>query len=152
MTWTIRPASAADAEVVIEFNRLLAEETEGKVLDSSRLRQGVLAALADPHKARYFLAEHAGQAVGQLMLTWEWSDWRNGWFWWLQSIYVRRAYRRQGVLRALLQHVEQLARNQGDVVGLRLYVADHNHLAQQAYLALGLEPAGYRVLEKLFLS
>src|SRR4051812_32493456 len=109
MTLTIRPARAADAPLVIEFNRLLALESEGKALDLALLKAGVEAAVTDEAKCRYFLAEDAGLVVGQLGLSQEWSDWRNGWFWWLQSVYVRGEHRQKGVFRALFAHVRTLA-------------------------------------------
>lgn len=147
---TIRPAQAADLETVVEFNRRLALETESKELPLPTLRAGVAAALADPHKARYFMAEVDGEIAGQLMLTREWSDWRNGDIWWIQSVYVAHDFRRCGVFTALYRHVEQLARTQPDVAGLRLYVEAHNYAAQQVYMALGMKPAGYHVLESLW--
>jgi GNAT superfamily N-acetyltransferase len=108
----------------------------------------VAAGLADPGKALYFLAEQDGQVLGQLMLTREWSDWRNGWFWWVQSVYVRPECRRRGVFRRLFGHVEQLARRDSEVIGLRLYVDNSNRAAQETYARLGMRPAGYFVLEK----
>src|SRR5438105_3262079 len=97
MPLNVRAATAADAAVVVEFNRLLAEESEGKTLDPALLRPGVTAVLADPVKGLYFLAEEAGVALGQMGLTFEFSDWRNGWMWWIQSVYVRPEARRRGV-------------------------------------------------------
>src|SRR5438128_1422996 len=122
MSVTIRRATPADAAIVAEFNRLLALESEGKTLDPAVLHPGVAAALADARKALYFVAEEADQVVGQLMITFEWSDWRNGWIWWVQSVYVRSDARRRGVFRALFDHALQTARQDAEVVGLRLYV------------------------------
>ena len=98
--FSIRPAQPDDWPVVVDFNSRLAEESEGKVLDRAHLVPGVQALLADPAKGRYFVAEKDGQIIGQLMHTREWSDWRNGDIWWLQSVYVHPDYRRQGVFRA----------------------------------------------------
>jgi len=148
MSLTVRAATAADTPVVVEFNRLLAEETEGKTLDPGLLGPGVKAALSDPRRALYFLATEVDAVVGQIMVTFEWSDWRNGWIWWIQSVYVRREARRRGVFRALFNHVERLARAGSEVVGLRLYVENNNHAAQQTYQRLGMRRAGYFVLEK----
>lgn len=145
---TIRRATTADAAVVAEFNRLLALESEGKTLEPALLNPGVAAALADPRKALYFVAELDGRIVGQLMITYEWSDWRNGWIWWVQSVYVRAEARRQGVFRTLFEHARQAARREGDVVALRLYVEKENHAAQETYRRMGMQPAGYFVLEK----
>jgi ribosomal protein S18 acetylase RimI-like enzyme len=145
---TLRRAVPADAATIAEFNCLLAEESEGKVLDRAVLAAGVAAGLADPEKALYFVAEEGGAVVGQLMLTREWSDWRNGWIWWIQSVYVRKDARRRGIFRALYQYVEGLARADPGVVGLRLYVERDNHAAQETYLNVGMERTGYLVLER----
>jgi GNAT superfamily N-acetyltransferase len=148
MTLRIRPAGPTDLDTLCEYNRRLAHESEGKELDPARLRPGVAALLADPHKGRYFVAETDGALIGQLAITYEWSDWRNGWFWWIQSVYIHADHRRRGVFRALLQHVEDSARAAGDVIGIRLYVERANAAAQQTYLGLGLTWAGYQVMEK----
>ena len=147
---TLRRATAADAPIIVEFNRRLAEESEGKVLDPAVLAAGVTAGLADPDKALYFVAEEGGAIVGQLMLTREWSDWRNGWIWWIQSVYVHPDARRQGVFRALYEHALETARGERQVVGLRLYVDHDNAAAQETYLRLGMERTGYLVLEHAF--
>jgi len=148
MALTVRTATPADAAVVVEFNRLLAEESEGKALDRAVLAAGVAAQLADARKGRYFLAEAKGEVLGQVGLTFEWSDWRNGWMWWIQSVYVRADARRRGVFRALFEHVRQTALTDGRVVCLRLYVDRDNHGAQQTYARLGMQVSGYFVLEK----
>ena len=148
MPISIRQAVPADAAIVVEFNRLLAEESEGKTLDVAVLAAGVAAGLADPHKSIYFLAEEDGLALGQIMFTTEWSDWRNGWFWWIQSVYVRPEARRRGIFRALFEHVRQAALAAGDAIGLRLYVEQENHIAQQTYRHLGMDDAGYLVFER----
>jgi ribosomal protein S18 acetylase RimI-like enzyme len=148
MPLTVRRAIADDAPIVIEFNRLLALESEGKVLDLEVLAAGVAAGLADPEKALYFVAEDEGEVVGQLMLTREWSDWRNGWIWWIQSVYVRADARRGGVFRTLYAHVHAAAVADPQVIGLRLYVEHENHSAQQTYARLGMERTGYLVLER----
>lgn len=145
---TVRSASPADLDVIAEFNRRMALETEDKELDPVVLRAGVEAGLADADKMTYFLAEEASEVVAQLAVTREWSDWRNGWFWWVQSVYVRRESRRRGVFRMLFKHVEQAARQSPGVTGIRLYV-DHDNLdAQEVYLRLGFKPTGYLLLEK----
>lgn len=148
----IRPAALEDLPTIVEFNRLLALETESIELSVAVLTDGVRAALLDPHKARYFVAEIDGQIVGQLMHTREWSDWRNGDIWWLQSVYVVASARRQGVFRALVEHVTQLAQSTPDVVGLRLYVEEHNDRAAATYDRLGLAEAGYVVRERIWRS
>src|SRR5205807_1395645 len=148
MAWAIRRAVAADAVVIADFNRLMALETEGKALDPAVLAAGVAAVLADPYKGLYFLAEEGGRVLGQAMVTPEWSDWRNGWIWWFQSVYVRPEARRRGVFRGLYEHVYRTASADPNVIGLRLYVEKENHLAQQTYLGLGMTWAPYLVLEK----
>jgi GNAT superfamily N-acetyltransferase len=144
---TIRRAGPADAPVIADYNQRLARETEGKTLPADVLAAGVAAVLADPAKGTYFVAEEDGAVVGQLMITTEWSDWRNGWIWWIQSVYVRHEARRRGVFRALFQHVLDAARARPDVVGLRLYVEHANDPAQQTYLRLGMKRTGYLMLE-----
>jgi GNAT superfamily N-acetyltransferase len=148
MAVTIRRATQADAPIIVHFNRRLAEESEGKNLDQAVLTAGVAAALADRHKALYFLAEEGSAVLGQLSVTTEWSDWRNGWLWWIQSVYVRADARRRGIFRALYEHVYQVARGDPEVIGLRLYVERDNHVAQQTYLRMGMEWANYLVLER----
>jgi GNAT superfamily N-acetyltransferase len=147
MPISIRPADPADAPVIVEFNRLLALETEGKVLDIATLSRGVAACLADPMKGLYYLAETKGEAIGQIGLTYEFSDWRDGWFWWIQSVYVAKEFRRQGVFRRLYDHVHQAARSDATAVGLRLYVERSNHIAKQTYLRLGMRESEYELLD-----
>lgn len=148
----IRLATMADLSTIVEFNRLLAWETEALVLSVEMLTRGVEAALHDPAKARYFVAEVGGQVVGQLMHTREWSDWRNGDIWWLQSVYVAANSRRIGVFRALVEHLRTEAQASSDVVGLRLYVEEHNDQAAATYDRLGLPVAGYLVREHIWRS
>jgi ribosomal protein S18 acetylase RimI-like enzyme len=149
MTLHVRAAVAEDWPTIVEFNCLLAAESEGKTLDRSVVEPGVKALLADPRKGRYFVALSEGQIVGQLMHTYEWSDWRNGDIWWLQSVYVHSEFRRQGVFRALFEHLRKLAETSPQIAGLRLYVEEHNDRALATYRKLGLEIAGYLVMEKL---
>jgi len=147
----IREATPEDWPTIADFNRRLALETESLALDGPTLEAGVKAALADRTKARYFVACAAnGQIVGQLMHTYEWSDWRNGDIWWLQSVYVHPDYRSQGIFRLLFEHLAREAESDPTVVGLRLYVEDHNERAQAVYGRLGLDAAGYRVMERFF--
>ena len=146
----IRAANMEDWAVIAEFNSRLAEETEGKSLQSEIIEAGVRALLADSRHGRYFMAVEADTVIGQIMHTREWSDWRNGEIWWLQSVYVLPDYRHRGVFRTLYQHLEQLARNSTEVIGLRLYVETHNARAQEAYLRLGFRDASYTVMERIF--
>ena len=146
----IRPARLSDADLIADYNRALARETEGRDLNPDRIGPGVRAVLADASKGRYLVAEFDGEVVGQLMVTFEWSDWRNGMFWWIQSVYVRADRRGQGIFSALYRAVESEARQDAGVCGIRLYMEHHNDRARAAYLRLGMKPAGYEVLEADF--
>ena len=143
----IRRAAPADADTIIAFNVALAQESEGRGLDRAVVGRGVRRLLADPTCGVYYVAERGGSVVGQLLITFEFSDWRDGVFWWVQSVYVQPADRRRGVFRALHRHVEQEARRAGDVCGLRLYVDRDNAKAQQVYRSLGLRPTDYLLYE-----
>jgi GNAT superfamily N-acetyltransferase len=147
MPITIRDAQTGDAAFIAHGNIAMAEESEHKRLDPGVVAAGVDAVLSDRTRGRYFIAERDGQPVGQLMITCEWSDWRNGVFWWIQSVYVVPEARRAGVFRALFRHVERLAREDATVCGIRLYVAGDNERAQATYRRCGLEDANYRVME-----
>lgn len=141
------PATAADLEFIVEANRAMAEETEGRQLDVGTLRAGVGAALADRHKGHYLVAWQDGMAVGTLLLTTEWSDWRNGTFWWIQSVYVVPAARGRGVFRALYAAVMAAARADAGICGVRLYVDHENEAARATYRGVGMKDAGYTVFE-----
>jgi ribosomal protein S18 acetylase RimI-like enzyme len=144
----IRDARPADLEFLARGNEAMARETEHKVLDPSTVRRGVAAVLQNPAHGRYFVAEDAtGAAVGQLMVTYEWSDWRNGQFWWFQSVYVLPEARRKGVFQAMYAHVDTLVRSTPGVCGLRLYVEADNVKAQRTYERCGMRDASYRVME-----
>src|ERR687892_594084 len=143
----IRRATPADLESIIGFNAAMARETEGKVLEPSRLLDGVKAVLQREDLGFYLMAEVDGQAVGQLLVTTEWSDWRNAFFWWVQSVYVRPDYRRMGVYRALDQEVRVEAGRRGNVCGIRLYVDGENLTAQQVYRRLGMSQSRYHMYE-----
>ena len=147
MAVTTRNAESRDLDLIAVGNAAMALETEHKLLDPATVRAGVQAAFDDPARGRYFVAEIDGQVVGQIMITYEWSDWRNGVFWWIQSVYVAPAARRKGVFRALYGHVERLAKATPAVCGLRLYVEHDNMRAQRTYLGCGMVDAGYRVME-----
>ena len=144
----IRPATADDLDLIVDYNAHLAFESEGKRLDLALLRPGVAALLADSAKGRYYLAELAGQVVGQIAFTFEWSDWRNGFFWWIQSVYVHPEHRRAGVFKSLYRHLEQQAKNDGNVIGIRLYVEAENRDAHATYEKLGLSWTDYHVMER----
>lgn len=150
--FVIRDAQPSDHAMIVEFNRRLAEETEGKRLDPEVLDRGVARALTDPDRLRYWVVEQAGgrTIVAQTAVSLEWSDWRNGWIWWLQSVYVVAEHRGRGLFRALYQHIREEAAAESDVIGIRLYVEEANHRAQRTYQALGLKPGGYSVFEELW--
>ena len=143
----VRAATPADIDTIVAFNSAMAWETEGIGLDVDRLRRGVTVVLDDPDRGCYFLAEIAGSVVGQLMITYEWSDWRNGCFWWIQSVYVHPDHRRRGVYRALDAHVRAEAMRDGSVCGLRLYVDRDNHVAQSVYANLDMQHSHYDLYE-----
>jgi ribosomal protein S18 acetylase RimI-like enzyme len=147
MGLVIRLANLSDLETIAAYNTALADETEGLKLDSERLRQGIRVVLADSSKGFYTVAERDGRIIGQMMITFEWSDWRNGVFWWIQSVYVHPAFRRQGIFRRLYDHVLNQAKSAGPVCGLRLYVEKENRRAQQTYTDLGMQKTSYEVYE-----
>ncbi len=147
---SIRAANASDTDFLVDCNTAMALETEHKVLDREVLTRGTEAVFAQPGRGFYRIAERGGAPVGCLLVTFEWSDWRNGDWWWIQSVYVSRNARRGGVFRALYADVEQRARATPGVVGLRLYVENENRNAQATYAALGMHDAGYRLLETEF--
>lgn len=146
----IREGRPEDAAVIAEYNQCMALETEGKELDSKTLGKGAEQGLLQPHKCRYFVAESGNQVIGQAMVTYEWSDWRNGDLWWIQSVYVHPDHRRQGIFKKIYQHIETLAREDAKVRGLRLYVEEENAAGQAVYKKLGMSHAGYHVYEKEF--
>lgn len=146
MTLTIRRATPSDWPTLVRFNLGLAKESEGKDLDEATLIAGVRAVLTDPQKGFYTIAESNGEPVGQMMVTFEWSDWRNGLFWWLQSVYVREDARQQGVVRALFEHLKMKAAADAMVIGFRLYVNKTNVRGQQVYRALGMVEEGYELM------
>jgi len=142
-----REATNTDAIIIADFNASMAKETENIELDRERLRKGTEALLANSSKGLYYLAEADGKIVGQLLITYEWSDWRNATFWWIQSVYVHPEYRRQGIFRSLYRSIETIARKRGDVCGLRLYVDTSNKRAQQTYEALGMKHSHYQMMD-----
>jgi ribosomal protein S18 acetylase RimI-like enzyme len=144
----IRQATGDDLEGIVDSNIALARESEAKVLRRATVLAGVRAGLKDPKRSTYFVAEIGEEVVGQTMVTTEWSDWRNGWFWWIQSVYVDRAHRDRGVFRALYRHIRSLARSRGDVRGLRLYVEKDNGPAISTYVHLGMKASGHVLYEE----
>ena len=147
----IRPAKQSDAAMIADFNLRMAWETEQRRLSALIVAAGVTNLLQDHAKGTYYVAEQiVGDSVkiaGQLLITYEWSDWRNGNFWWIQSVYVDPAFRGQGVFRKLYEFVHLAAQRQKDVCGLRLYVDAHNTGAQETYARLGMKPTQYKFFE-----
>jgi GNAT superfamily N-acetyltransferase len=146
----IRDATPADLEFIVGANLSLAQETEGQTLDRPLLLRGVRAIFDDPALARYYLAEVDGQPVGQLMTTCEWSDWRNGVFLWIQSVYVLPEYRSSGAFRSLFRHLEEIARADSQICGIRLYVNRGNERAHEVYKRLGMHLSNYDIMESVF--
>jgi ribosomal protein S18 acetylase RimI-like enzyme len=146
---SVREAVPADAATIAAFNAAMARETEDKSLDPGLVGPGVAALLEDASKGRYWVAESNGEVVGQLMVTYEWSDWRNGNIWWIQSVYVHPDWRRRGVFSTLYRHVESIVAADPAAIGLRLYVEQQNTRAQQTYRALGMIAPGYVVMESI---
>ncbi|TDR47348.1 ribosomal protein S18 acetylase RimI-like enzyme [Tahibacter aquaticus] len=149
---TIRAATRADVEFLVEANAAMAWETESLALDRERLRRGVTAVFDEPRRGFYRIAEHAGVAAGCLLITYEWSDWRDGDWWWIQSVYVVPAARRLGVFGTLYRHVEAAARSSERVIGLRLYVEWENERAQRTYAALGMSQEHYHMYSRGFVA
>jgi GNAT superfamily N-acetyltransferase len=147
-TLKIRHAERGDIAAIAAWNAAMAWETEQKRLDVSLLTRGVTAVFDEPRRGFYMVAERDGQAVGCLLVTYEWSDWRNGDFWWIQSVYVAPEARRGGVFRALYSDVAQRAAGAG-AVGLRLYVETENHRAQNTYRDLGMQECHYLMYEQM---
>ena len=143
----IRYASLDDLDFIVDCNLRIAAETEQRELDRALVVAGVSALLNDARKGQYFIAEESGRPLGQLMYTTEWSDWRNGNFWWIQSVYVLPEARRRGLFSLLYYHLQGLARAAPDVCGIRLYMEAHNESALATYRTLGFVDSGYQVFE-----
>ena len=145
----VREAEQSDVSTLIECNLSLADETESISLDKNILRLGIEKAL-ELNDCRYLVAELDNKIVGQTMLTSEWSDWRNGVIWWMQSVYVNPDYRKRGVFQSILKYIENLAEKTPEVKALRLYVMDDNQIARRAYQNLGIKNSNYLVYEKSY--
>ncbi len=147
MSLIVRKAHAGDSQVIADYNTRLARESEAKCLESNTIMAGVRTVLSRPEYGQYFLAEREDEIVGQVLITHEWSDWRNGLFWWFQSVYVPVEYRRSGVFSELYRHITELAKESSNVCGVRLYVEGENTPAQRTYRALGMNHTNYQVME-----
>lgn len=146
MSVRVRDAEPGDRETIVGFNASMGRETEGLELPLERLRRGTQALLEDPRRGRYWIAELDGVPVGQIMVTYEWSDWRAADFWWIQSVYTKPEHRGRGVYRALHGHVVALAQRSG-AAGVRLYVERHNTGARAVYEKLGMKSGPYEMME-----
>ena len=144
----IRTANLEDINSLVEFNQAMALETEGKRLETQILQSGVQAVLRDEQKGFYAVAESDGKIVGGLMVTFEWSDWRDNWFWWIQSVYVMPEFRGKKIYSQLYDFVKQRAAEKGDVCGFRLYVERENNNAQKVYEKCGMEASHYLMYEE----
>ena len=155
MDMKIRRATPGDAQTLVEFNRAMALETEALELSEETLASGVRHLFENPQFGFYVVAEDEGgggvtaEPVGSLMITYEWSDWRDGLFWWVQSVYVKPLYRRHGIYRRLYDHVRRMAEDDSTVRGFRLYVERENTAAQATYKRLGMQETHYRMFEEL---
>jgi ribosomal protein S18 acetylase RimI-like enzyme len=144
----IRKATANDIDSLVEFNQAMALETEGVSLDSDVLRQGVAAVFSDEKKGFYVVAEESETVLGGLMVTLEWSDWRNAWFWWIQSVYILPEARGQKIYSKLYGFVKERAAQDGNICGFRLYVETENQHAQRVYEKVGMEASRYLMYEE----
>ena len=147
----VRPAATTDLDMLVRFSAAMAFETEGRRLDQERLRRGTLAVLEFPRHGFYVVAERPegdGQGVvGQLLITYEWSDWRNGVVWWIQSVYVRPEHRGRRVYAGLYDFIRAKVADDPGIRGIRLYVDRRNTAAQQVYARLGMDGEHYQVFE-----
>ena len=140
-------AATEDVAAIAQFNIAMAAETEDLALDPQTVHAGVAAVVSDDRRGFYLVARSDGKAAGSLMITYEWSDWRNGNLWWIQSVYVVPSARKQGIFRLLYDNVISLAKQSGDAAGVRLYVEKDNRGAQEVYRKLGMSETAYRVFE-----
>jgi ribosomal protein S18 acetylase RimI-like enzyme len=143
----IRLATVDDTESLVEFNQAMAQETEGKHLNAAVLQAGVSAVFSDDKKGFYVVAEDQNTIAGGLMVTYEWSDWRNAWFWWIQSVYILPEYRGRAIYSRLYDFVKAKAEENGNVCGFRLYVETANVNAQKVYEKVGMKASHYLMYE-----
>jgi len=142
----IRRANQSDASSIVDFQLKMAWETEQMTLDPEKVTKGVKAVFEVPSRGQYYVAETTGKVVSSLLITYEWSDWRNCNVWWFQSVYVVPEFRRQGIFRKMYMHVRELSEENG-VAGLRLYVETNNERARRTYEALGMSSEHYSFYE-----
>lgn len=147
INYVIARGEASDIESIVQFQANMAMESEGTLLDKEKVTKGVAAAMSDESKGTYWVAKVDGKAIGSLMLTREWSDWNNNWYWWIQSVYVMPEYRKQGVYKAMYAAVRDAAKR-SNVSQIRLYVDKTNHPAQKVYQQLGMHESHYLMYEE----
>ena len=145
----VRLANREDAGIIARFNQAMALETENRQLADDVIAAGVATLLKNPRDGFYVVAEVDGVVAASLMVTSEWSDWRNGFFWWVQSVYVKKEYRRQGLYAEMYRFVKGAAGKRSDVCGFRLYVEKDNSSAQKTYTALGMARTHYVLYEEM---
>ena len=145
----IRIAREKDIGDLIEFNQAMALETEGKTLHPDLISEGVKAVFSDKKKGFYIVAENSdGKIIGGLMITYEWSDWRNAWFWWIQSVYILPEGRGRKIYSRMYEFVKSKANEENNVCGIRLYVEKENRHAQKVYEKLGMKSSHYLMYEE----
>ena len=145
-----RKGTLADTETIVQFQKNMALETEGKTLQEFAIKSGVTEVIKDTQKGTYLVAEYEGHIIGSLLITYEWSDWRNGWFWWIQSVYVKSEWRRKGVYSHLYDEVKKLSSGVKNICGIRLYVEKENIIAQTVFKKLGMHDTKYLLYETEF--
>ena len=147
---SIREGTISDATLISSFQQHMALETESKILDEYTVLKGVEKVLASSDRGFYIIADVASKVIGSLMVTFEWSDWRNGWFFWIQSVFVEQSYRRQGIYRLMHNEVINRCKKSKDCCGIRLYVERDNINAQKVYKNLGMHETDYYLFEEEF--
>ncbi len=147
MNTFVREASTEDQKIIVTFQTMMAKETEDLMLDNETLNKGVEAVLQDSGRAKYFIAETNGVPSGMLMITYEWSDWRDGWVWWIQSVYTDPGFRKQGIYKLLYNHIKSIVLSTESIKGIRLYVDKRNNSAQKVYETLGMNGNHYSTFE-----
>jgi ribosomal protein S18 acetylase RimI-like enzyme len=145
----IKQARTTDAERIVDFQLKMAKETEDLELDKSLVAKGVKAVFDDPGKGIYYLADFNEQTAASLLITYEWSDWRNAWVWWIQSVYVLPEFRRKGIFQSMYRHITKLSETRSDVGGIRLYVDISNTRARKVYENIGMNGDHYQLFEAM---
>ena len=144
---SIQKAEVHHIDILIDFQQRLAHESEGVILNGSALRKGMEAMFADPGKGLYYIARDGDEIIGCHSITYEWSDWRNGMVWWLQSVYVKESHRKKGIFKMMYDNVISMIRKDPNLIGLRLYVDKSNERAMKVYGAMGMDGSHYTVYE-----